>query len=240
MSTHSNFIVFYKLPNHTFRTYNHRFQRFDTISKLQYDGNQFEMLTKCIADLTDDNLVLYADELIIARNELLSSTVLKYKYDYFDDSFKLKNGSHYYRNHSNNVKSFLKRFLKKEHLNFEPITMIEESYFTKTYRGGQSYGYPGVFDCTTYDFKFFYPSIMASTEFQIATTEGQIMEIKTVLPKKFKYGIYNIKITSTDEFFNMIFAFSQNNHYSHYSLNFVLQYNKEYERLVEIKERATK
>ena len=82
MLTHSNFIVFYKLSNSTFRTYNFKFQRFDTISKLQYDSNQYEMLTKCIDDLNDDNSKVYADELIIASNELLSSTVLKVKFDY--------------------------------------------------------------------------------------------------------------------------------------------------------------
>ena len=235
MSTNfSNFIVFYKLSNSTFRTYNFKFQRFDTISKLQYDSNQYEMLTKCIDDLNDDNLKVYADELIIDRNELLQSKTLKIKFDYFDDSFKMTNGYYYYRNHSNNVKSFLKRLIKKQYLNFEPITLLEESYFNKTYKGGISYGYPGVFDCTTYDFKFFYPSIMASTEFQIATTEGEIKEIKTVLPKKFKYGIYNVKITSNDEYFNMLFAFSKDNHYTHYSLNFVLEYNKYYEGKIEL------
>ncbi len=57
------------------------------------------------------------------------------------------------------------RLLNKDYLDFEPITIKEEQYFNKTYRGGQSYGYPGIYDCTTYDFKFFYPSIMASTEF---------------------------------------------------------------------------
>ena len=201
---------------------------------MSYDSNQFEMLTKNIDELKDENLTLYANDLVIARNELLQSKVLKFNFDYFDDSFKMANGYNYYRNHSNNVKGFLKRLIKKEHLNFEPITVLEESYFNKTYKGGINYGYPGVHDCTTYDFKFFYPSIMSSSEFQIATTEGIIKEIKTVLPKKFKYGIYNIKITSTDEFFNMIFAFSQNNHYSHYSLNFVLEYNKYYGGTIEL------
>lgn len=229
MQIHSNFIVFFKLSNSNFRIYNFRFQTFTTESKLSYGSNQFEMLTKCVNDFTDENLVQYADQLVIDRNEILSSNVLKYKFDYFDDSFKMPNGYNYYRNHSNNVKGFVKRLLKKEHLNFEPITIVEESYYNKTYRGGINYGYPGVYDCaTTYDFKFFYPSIMASTEFQIATTCGVVKEIRTVFPKCFKYGIYNIKITSADEFFNMIFAFSKDNYYSHYSLNFVLQYNREY------------
>ena len=43
-----------------------------------------------------------------------------------------------------------------------------------------------------------------------------------------KYGIYHVKITSDDEYFNMVFAFSKDDHYTHYSLNFVLLYNKEY------------
>ena len=108
MSTNfSNFIVFYKLANSTFRTYNYRFQRFDTISKLQYDSNQYEMLTKCIDELNDDNLKVYADELIIARKELLQSKTLKINFDYVDDLFKM--------NHSNNVKSFLKRLIKKQY-----------------------------------------------------------------------------------------------------------------------------
>ena len=190
MSTNfSNFIVFFKLSNSTFRTYNFKFQTFATVSKMSYESNQFEMLTKNIDELKDENLILYANDLVIARNELLSSKVLKFNFDYFDDSFKMANGYNYYRNHSNNVKGFLKRLIKKEHLNFEPITVLEESYFNKTYKGGLSFGYPGVHQCTTYDFKFFYPSILASTEFQIATTVGIVKEIKTAFPKGFKYGI---------------------------------------------------
>jgi len=224
----SNFIVFYKLSDSTYRTYNYNNQQFKTIKKLCYDSNQFELLTKTIDEHNDESLKSYADELVNSRNEILSSKVLKVPFDYFDNSFKNKDGYAYYRTHSNNVKNFLKRFLNKDHLDFEPITIQEETYFNKTYRGGQSYGYPGIYDCTTYDFKFFYPSIMASTEFQIATTEGQVKQIKTTIPKKFKYGIYNVKITSDDEYFNMVFAFSKDDHYTHYSLNFVLLYNKQF------------
>jgi hypothetical protein len=147
--------------------------------------NEFEFLTKNKEDLSDEGLINYADELIQYRNEILSSKSLKVPFDYFDNSFKCS-GRTFFRSHSNNVKTFIKKFLKKEHLNFEPITVQEEDYFNKTYRGGQTYGLPGVFDCTTYDFKFFYPSILASRDFYIATTEGTIKEIQPVLPKKFK------------------------------------------------------
>lgn len=227
-SNFANFIVFYKLSDSTFRTFNYNRQQYETIRKLCYDSNQFELLTKTMDEHNDESLKKYADELVESRNEILSSKVLKVPFDYFDNSYILKSGYAFYRTHSQNVKTFLKRFINKKYVDFEPITIQEETYFNKTYRGGQSYGYPGIYDCTTYDFKFFYPSILGSTEFQIATTEGQIKEIKTTIPKKFKYGIYNVKITSEDEYFNMVFAFSKDNHYTHYSLNFVLQYNKEY------------
>ena len=104
MSTHSNFVVFFKVSNYTFRVYNYKFQTFATVSKITYDSNQFEMLTKNINELKDENLILYANDLVIARNELLQSKVLKFNFDYFDDSFKMANGYNYYRNHSNNVK----------------------------------------------------------------------------------------------------------------------------------------
>lgn len=222
-----NFIVWFKLSDSQFRTYNYNLQKYQTQSVLSREMNEFEFLTKNKDDLTDEGLKAYADELVESRNELLTSKALKVPFDYFDNSFKCS-GRTFFRTHSNNVKTFIKKFLKKEHLNFEPITVQEEDFFKKTYRGGQTYGLPGVYDCTTYDFKFFYPGIMASKDFYIPTTQGEIKEIDAVLPKKFKYGIYNIKITSTDENFNKVFSFSKDHHYTHLSLNFVLWYIKFY------------
>ncbi len=54
----------------------------------------------------DESLKSYADELVNARNEILSSKVLKVPFDYFDNTFKNKDGYAYYRTHSNNVKFF--------------------------------------------------------------------------------------------------------------------------------------
>lgn len=219
-----NFIVWYKLSDGQFRTYNYQLQKYKTQSCLTREMNEFEFITKNKEELTDEGLQTYADDLVDSRNELLTSKALKVPFDYFDNSFKCS-GRIFYRSHSNNVKTFIKKFLKKEHLEFEPITVQEEDYFRKTYRGGQTYGLPGEYDCITYDFKFFYPGIMASQEFYIPRTEGKVTEIKQEIPKKrFKYGIYNIKITSTDVNFNKLFSFSKDNHYTHISLNFTLEY----------------
>ena len=94
MSTFANFIVFYKLSDSSFRTFDYKNQQFKTIKKLCYDCNQFELLTKSID----------ADELVISRNEILTSKVLKVPFDYFDNSFIMKDGYAYYRTHSKNVK----------------------------------------------------------------------------------------------------------------------------------------
>ena len=55
-STFANFIVFYKLSDSTFRTFNYNFQQFKTVKKLCYDSNQFELLTKTIDEHNDESL----------------------------------------------------------------------------------------------------------------------------------------------------------------------------------------
>ena len=119
----SNFMVFYNLSDSSYRTFDYKNQELKTIKKLCYDCNQFELLTKTMDEHNDESLKSYADELVNSRNEILSSKVLKVPFDYFDNSFKKKDGYAYYRTHSNNVKNFLKRFLNKSYLDFEPITI---------------------------------------------------------------------------------------------------------------------
>ena len=75
MSTFANFIVFYKLSDSSYRTYNYNRQHYETIKKLSYDSNQFELLTKTIDEHNDESLKSYADELVNARNEILTSKV---------------------------------------------------------------------------------------------------------------------------------------------------------------------
>ena len=99
-SNFSNFNVFYKLNDSTFRIFNYNFQQFKTVKRLCYDSNQFELLTKTIDEHNDESLKSYADELVNSRNEILTSKVLKIPFDYFDNSFKKKDGYAYYRTHS--------------------------------------------------------------------------------------------------------------------------------------------
>ena len=102
----SNFMVFYKLSDSSYRTFDYKNQELKTIKKLFYDCNQFELLTKTMDEHNDESLKSYADKLVNSRNEILTSKVLKVPFDYFDNSFKKKDGYAYFRTHSNNVKKF--------------------------------------------------------------------------------------------------------------------------------------
>ncbi len=245
-----NFIVWFKLPNGHFRTFEHETQSFETVERLtKFEMNQFEYLTKKDKK-TDDDLIEYSKEIILDRSQLMSSKRLYRSFDYFDNNLKCGKGEDkdkhkyiFFRNHSNNVKTFIKRLVtlpgstKENPLQindvFEQIHLYEEEKFVKCYRGGLTFGQKGEYNCWTYDFKFFYASIMASKDYHIPLTKGIIKKIK-VIPKCFKFGIYNIQIISNDKNFDKVFAFSKDHHYTHYSLNFVLFYNLNYNGKIEL------
>ncbi len=237
-----NFIVWFKLPNGYFRIFEHETQSLETVDRLsKFEMNQFEYLTTK-EKRTDEDLIEYSKQIILDRNQLIISKYLMKPFDYFDNTFRCK-GNPFYRNHSNNVKTFIKKFItipgktkdNEIQINdaFESIHIYEEDYFLKCYRGALAFGQKGEYNCWTYDFKFCYPSIMASKDYHIPLTKGIIEEIKDI-PKCFKFGIYNIKVISNDKNFDKIFAFSKDHHYTHYSLNFVLYYNLKYNGKIEL------
>ncbi len=231
-----NFIVWFKLQNGYFRIFEHETQNLETVDRLsKFEMNQFEYLTKK-ENRTDEDLIEYSKQIILDRNQILTSKRLKMPFDYFDNTL-ICSHQIYYRNHSNNVKTFIKKFitLSGKSINdvFEQIHIYEEEKYLKCYRGGLTFGQKGEYNCWTYDFKFFYPLIMASNDYYIPLTKGIIEEIK-VIPKCFKFGIYNIQVISNDKNFDKIFAFSKEHHYTHYSLNFVLFYNLKYNGKIEL------
>ena len=178
-------------------------------------------------EANDEEIKKFADNIIIWRNEILNSNILKKSFDYFDNNLKMSDGNIYYRNHSINIKIFIKKLLSKEYKNFENIELYEEVFYDKCNNGGLTFHEYGIYDhVTTYDKKMFYPSIMGSKYFEFPTSKGEICNIWKIPKNKFIYGIYNVRIESNDENFNKIFAFSKENYYTHFSLNFVCYYNK--------------
>jgi hypothetical protein len=229
-----DFIVWKRNDDNSFRVYEYNTDTFKTVDNLKhYEMNHFELLDMFISEeereLDDEELLkAFSTKMINWRNEILNSTSLKKTFDYFDNSFICKDEI-YFRNHSHNILTFLKKFMPEEYKTYEPIEIYEENYFLKCYRGGLNYGKIGIYNAITYDFSFFYPSIMSAKDYYVPTKKGQIKEFISEIPDNFKFGIYNIKIISDDENFNKVFSFSKDDHYTHYSLNFVLYYNETYD-----------
>ena len=77
--------------------------------------NHFELLDMFISadesELNDDELLkTFSTKLINWRNEMINSSSLRKPFDYFDNSFAVKDYT-FCRNHSNNILTFLKRFM---------------------------------------------------------------------------------------------------------------------------------
>jgi hypothetical protein len=99
---------------------------------------------------------------------------------------------------------------EKEHT---PITMLEDSYWSKCNNGALTHCEPeGIYDSYGYDFVSQYPSIMADDNFMFPKSEGYETTLsKLPISKKLKVGCYRVAIQSSDKRFCKIFSFSKNN-----------------------------
>ena len=118
-----NFITWYKKANNEFRTYNYKTKELKTVTTLNNSINQFEMNDKRYEFVDDNILIKYTDDIIMWRNEIMSSKAFKKNpFDYFDNSFILS-GKPFYRTHHNNILTFIKRYISSSYQTFEPITL---------------------------------------------------------------------------------------------------------------------
>jgi hypothetical protein len=121
------------------------------------------------------------------------------------------------------------RLCKGKYEHHDRINYEEHVWMEQCHNGGLTYCKPGTYkDCVGYDYKGFYPSIMAS-DFKIPMKIGMSIHLDK-LPKrsKIEFGFYNAKITCTDPEFRKIFVFSKDNVYTHYSLKFAMKHNKRF------------
>lgn len=132
----------------------------------------------------------------------------------------------------NGVQHTFLRLCKGKYEHHERITYEEHTWMERCHNGGLTYCRPGTYkDCVGYDYKGFYPSIMASDDFKIPVKTGMAIHLDK-LPKKrskIEFGFYNVKITCKNEEFRKIFAFSKDNVYTHYSLKFAMKYKKRFD-----------
>lgn len=112
------------------------------------------------------------------------------------------------------------------------ITIDEYNWFESSYNGGMLYlKESGIYNCYGYDFKNCYGSVLGNRNnllklnnkdynFMISEKEGEQRTIDK-LNKNLQYGLYKVKITSTNEVFNRFFTFNKIDVYTHYEIQLV-------------------
>ncbi|CAM9745311.1 unnamed protein product, partial [Ectocarpus fasciculatus] len=246
-----NFCVFVKLENE-YIIYEYESKTFITCERLPYNMNTFfipkHRLPKNKNEIKKDkNKFLsfiheespkYAEQLIKDVLELNDAI----GFNYFDNSYKFKNGEIRYRSHGSNVVSFFIRLSKKYYEHFEPVLYEEYTAFNKCNNGGLMYlKNKGKYEnCYGYDYKMFYSINMKKMNFFIPVEKGEYKYIDALPESHYKkfgkdgikspymlpvqFGIYHVRITSDDPLIKTKFMFSKNNWYTSYSLCQALKY----------------
>ena len=179
--------------------------------------NKFHMFKGYEA--TDKGLINFTADFKIWCNELKKNKVFNIYYSY-------------YFSHHIAVECIFKKIAKGKFEGFVEVSETECLYIDKCHNGGLTFcdTYKG--PCYGYDFNSYYPRILASRVFEIPVRQGE--ECYTNIFKlfktntKLKYGMYKLKITSTNPDSKKIFAFSKDNCYTHYSIQFAREHMKQF------------
>jgi hypothetical protein len=127
-----------------------------------------------------------------------------------------------------------KRLCKNKYEHFEPIGFNESEWIEKCNNGGLLFCEKGIHECYGYDFSSFYPSLMGQFKFSIPFKARKELFLKELDYDNIDMGFYRVKITSTDNNINEIFAFSKYNVYTHYSLQFAIDNKDVYDIDIEL------
>jgi hypothetical protein len=122
---------------------------------------------------------------------------------------------------------------KKIYDTMDNIDIKELCWINKCNNGGLMYCEPGTYDCHGVDFKMFYPRILGSKTdsftFRFPTKRGKQFKIKKLnFEEPLRFGYYHAMVTSDHPDRKKLFAFSKNNVYTNYSLEFAHNHLTEY------------
>lgn len=221
--------VFYKETNNNYRVYDpfHRAFSSMTYQELTKLSHKYEMFQGY--ELTDQSLLKFYNDFKVWNNELYKHYELKKSHLTFFNF--------YYNNEFAVVETFYKYAKPYYDLKFnsyDRIDGIEGNWFEQCNNGGLSFAIEGKHNCYSYDFISFYPTVLGSLEysFEIPLNKGKSYKVSNLL--NIQYGFYKVKIECNNELFKKQFNFSKNNVYTHYSLNYALKRQKEYDISIEL------
>lgn len=220
-----SFITTFKTLKQDFRIYDYETKEHKTIYKLPNDRSSF-YLTQGY-EPNDSDLMRYAEDLVNATKELLTTKILTF--DYIKPYYMKKENKNMFRSHTRNIISLFNMLTLKEKRTHAPISYTEYTYFEKCYTAGIMFAQQGTYNAFGFDFSNYYGSILGDKEsdFMIPTQQGEEKFIKE-LPKVIKTGFYKVKITCNNPDINKVFAFSKNNVYYSQDIKFARELIKDY------------
>ena len=174
----TNTLVYYENHNGQYVTYDLDTCEVIISNDLNRHKNRFKLTKKFEA--TENGLIEFADRLLNDRNEIIKTV------DIFNSKFRSKKTGkveHFYKTSNNIVLNFFKRNSYYTYYNneFEPITLEECRLSDACYNAGIYYAKKGMFnDCHSYDFRMFYPSILADKNFYFPTTAGSWIDFDEI------------------------------------------------------------
>jgi hypothetical protein len=142
---------------------------------------------------------------------------------------------------STNVSTLYNYFCSKNYKNHDPILFEEYMWMKRCHLGGIQYLNPKYEDKKVksygYDYRGYYGMILNSKKLKIPTKHGNEVTLEE-LPAKYSElepGYYHVKITSDDDDFNKIFAFSKkDNVYLDISLAQAMKFKKSFNVSIEL------
>ena len=225
----NSFIIYFKKLNGAYHILDMKTKQVSVVNRLpsrKLKDRQFTLLKGY--DANDDGLKKYANDIINFCEELSDENNKKKGIIPID----------YLAYYSDNlaVERTFKRFCKRkyESLKLDTITYLEDKWSNKCYNAGLFYcDKEGDYDSYGYDFKSFYPSLLASSTLLIPTKIGQEVILKE-LPEKLQVGYYNVNILSTHSDVKKVFSFSKDNVYTHISLAFAIKHKAKFDFKIDL------
>ena len=219
------FITYYTLASGSFRYITSNSDEINTYDKIP-DTVTHKFFMFSGYEASDEGLVKFTADFKQWCHELKHNDIYKIYYTY-------------YYTHQMAVETVFKKICNENEdkrypkWKIEEVSEIENQYMSLCNNGAIMYCEEITSQSYGYDYNAFYPRILADKEtFHIPTRQGieQFTDIKqALLSNTLKYGYYYVSITSSNPNAKKIFAFSTNEVYTHYSINFAYKHRKQFD-----------
>lgn len=210
----SNYIFYFEMGNGKAKTFNYTTNEF----KVMLMSNVYKLKKHYFLmagyEATEDGLNKYAKDFFVWVNEIKNNDIFSFDY--------LK-----YPSHESACMDIFKKLCHGKHEFMEYIDATEYEWIEKCNNAGLTYCKPGQYECFGYDFSSQYPTILSCESLEIPERRGKEQTVTEISYGTLQVGYYNVRITSKDERFNKVFAYSKKHVYTHTSLLFAFMCQKE-------------